>query len=321
MTRPVAHHPQRDAEALAGRPVRVLEPSPPADHDAPYFADDPATTDDPERVVTPTSIGRTTWSDLITGDAAPELVAYARDHWLAGHRPLTGVPDDYRSRRDDLHRLAYSVVAEARRQANTKFGLRYTHRGLGTPFFGDDVQVRLEAGHLVVQERDTARTAPITTLRAAGALAGVAPAAEAAEHDSPPLGDLDAPLRIDEELTDFFGDWFGFAASVLEELRLTPGAVDVSRTQIWPGHLDAAIEMGDADAGRRATYGASPGDADHPEPYLYVGPWGDIDRSLDFWNDRHFPGASLAYAELSSAGDQRTRALRFFGRAHTLLHP
>ncbi|MGI9602080.1 MAG: hypothetical protein ACR2QE_09360, partial [Acidimicrobiales bacterium] len=77
------------------------------------------------------------------------------------------------------------------------------------------------------------------------------------------------------------------------------------------GHLDAAIEMGDTDAGRRATYGASAGDDAHPEPYLYVGPWGEIDADDPAWNDQHFTGASLPYDELCAAPDPRQLALQF----------
>ena len=42
----------------------------------------------------------------------------------------------------------------------------------------------------------------------------------------------------------FLAAWFGFAWVVLEELRLTPDAVDVERTQLWPGHFDPALAMG-----------------------------------------------------------------------------
>ena len=72
------------------------------------------------------------------------------------------------------------------------------------------------------------------------------------------------------------------------------------------------MELGDADAGQRASFGASPGDDTHPEPYLYVGAWGEIDRSQPFWNETAFNGASLGYAELLAVKDQRATALEFF---------
>ncbi|MEA3019477.1 MAG: hypothetical protein QOI47_1001 [Actinomycetota bacterium] len=102
----------------------------------------------------------------------------------------------------------------------------------------------------------------------------------------------------------FLGVWFGFCASALDAARLVWSAFD-TRVQIWPEHFDASIDAGE----RRATYGGSPGDDDHPEPYLYVSPWEGHDDD-PFWNDGHF--ASLPYAVLADAGDQRDAALSFF---------
>ncbi|MGI9602315.1 MAG: hypothetical protein ACR2QE_10550, partial [Acidimicrobiales bacterium] len=245
MFRASVRHPRREAQEIAGGDARVLEPSPPAVSAEPFFADDPTDVADAGGVVAPTSAGVTSWDELVAASDDPALTEFARSRWLGAYAPLAPVPTNFVSRREDVHRLAYSVVAEARRQSNTKFGLRYTLGGVGTPFFGGDAQVRIESGSIVVQEGDQVRSAPITTLLDAGEFVGVTPSTEAAEHDSPPLGDLERPLAIDAEITDFVGDWFGFATSVLEELRLTDGAVDVSRVQVWPGHLDAAIEMGD----------------------------------------------------------------------------
>ena len=41
-----------------------------------------------------------------------------------------------------------------------------------------------------------------------------------------------------------------------------------------PEHFDCAIDMGDAGAGARGTYGGSPGDGHHAEPYVYASPLG-----------------------------------------------
>jgi hypothetical protein len=84
---------------------------------------------------------------------------------------------------------------------------------------------------------------------------------------------------------------------------------------LWPEHFDVAIEVGDEAAGKRASVGASPGDSEHPEPYLYVAPWNR--KRGGIWNDEAFGGASLTLAELVSAGDgpaQRRRALEFLHR-------
>lgn len=291
--------------------VLVLEPSPPADHTEPFFADDPAAIpSDAAATVGPTSAADRTWAQVIV--ERPELSDWAADRWLAAHRPLSPVPDGYREARNAYHRLAYAVIAEARRCSNTKFGLRYTRGGFGTPFFGDDQQVRVQDGLLVVQQGTEVRQSDITSLRAAAQFVGVEPGTTAAEHDSPPLGDLDSNLGATRSTGAFLADWFGFSWAVLEELRVTPGAIDAERTQLWPGHFDPAAAIGDVEAGRRATYGASPGDDAHEEPYLYVGAWGDVDRTDPYWNETAFNGASLGYEALVGTDDAVHTALDFF---------
>ena len=93
--------------------------------------------------------------------------------------------------------------------------------------------------------------------------------------------------------------------------------MDVSRVQLWPEHFDPAMELGSADEGRRASYGASPGDSMVAEPYLYVSAWGEVDRSNPFFDVDGFDGGVLPYSDLVAAHDQRRAALEFFraGRA------
>lgn len=318
-----AHDPAAEAAEILGPEftVRVLEPSRPAVHSEPFFADDPAAVGETGGLVsvTPTSAGDRTWEDVIA--ERPELTEWASERWLAARPPLPLVPDGYPAARNGYHRLAFAVVAEARRLANTKFGLRYTRGGFGTPFFGDDEQVRVEDGILVHQRGDEARSAPITTLQAAADFVGIAAGDAAAEHDSPPLGDLDEDLGATEATGRFLAAWFGFSWAVLEELRLTPGAVDVERPQLWPGHFDPGLAMGDGDTGGRATYGASPGDQGHDEPYLYVGAWGDVDRGDPFWNETSFNGASMTYRRLQESADPVAAAIEFFRDGFARLNP
>ncbi len=306
-----------------GLSTRVLEPSPPAVHSGPWFADDPVAVGNSdqatERVVTPTSAGDLRWADLASADET--VAAFCQPRWLANYRSLLSVPDHYPVRRDDLHRLAYGVVSNARKEANGKFGLRWTMGGFGTPFFGDDTQVRVEGRLLVIQQGSRVDSRPITTLRDAAEFLGVEATSDQAEHDTVALGDLDRPLTVDEELVAFIGDWFGMATAALEELRCTPGAPDPSRVQLWPGHFDIAVEIGDAQSERitRATYGASTGDAAHPEPYLYVGPWGPVDPGDPFWNDTAFTGASLPFAALAGDPHPCGVALGFYRQAFSRL--
>jgi hypothetical protein len=71
-------------------------------------------------------------------------------------------------------------------------------------------------------------------------------------------------LDIDPAAAAFLGDWYGFAAAALEELRASAGDdVDPSRVQLWPEHFDLAVELGSEAAHARAAYGLSPGD-DNP---------------------------------------------------------
>ncbi len=317
---------QQEAQELLadGYVARVLEPSPPAIDDGDWFADDAVSLSDADpdaTAVMPTTAGEILWDELAADD--PDVAAFAAERWLGAYKELGAIPQRFARRRTDFHRLAYSVVAEARRLANSKFGLRYTKDGFGTPFFTDesgaDVQVRVEGIQLVVQRGDEVDSQKISTLEAAGRLVGVDPSTEAAEDDSPELGELDDPLIVDEASAEFIADWFGFATSVLEEFRLTPGAKDPSRVQLWPGHFDVALEVGSAEREQRATYGASLGDDAHDEPYLYVGAWGEVDRSNSFWNDETFSGATVSYTDLLEEPDPREAALVFFQTGYQLI--
>ena len=75
------------------------------------------------------------------------------------------------------------------------------------------------------------------------------------------------------------------------------------RRSLWPEHFDIAIESGPEALGRRANYGASPGDEQHPEPYLYVGPWQDQGGG-ELWNATAFAAPS----SLRGAGGRRRPA-------------
>ena len=90
---------------------------------------------------------------------------------------------------------------------------------------------------------------------------------------------------------------------MLEEVRADPASAPTGRVQLWPEHFDAAFDGLPEDS--RATFGASPGDAGVPEPYLYV-----------------LAGGELSVARLSDlvdADDQRGVALAFYrGRREQL---
>ncbi|MEX2279201.1 MAG: hypothetical protein WEA76_03835 [Acidimicrobiia bacterium] len=312
-----ARHPRREAGSLLapGHEARVLEPSPPANEDPAWFADDPTDPSDAAVAVTPIPGEGATWAQLAQADDA--VAAYAHDHWLDGVRPLVAFAAGFQATRDSLHQVAFFVLAPARYTATGKLGLRYTHRGFGTPFSrkepGQDEQVRVEGGLLVHQVGETARVTNLTTLAAAASFLDLEYEEEWFDSFHDPLDPIGptAPLEVDPAAADVLGGWFGFATHVLERLRRAE-AEDISRVQLWPEHFDAAIEAGSSQAGQRASYGASPGDASHPEPYLFVTPWDTVDESDPYWNAPGFVGAILGHAELVEADDPYSTAIDFY---------
>jgi len=299
---------------LGGARVRVLEPSPPAIVDE-FFADDPVNTEPggSGAIVSPVSNADARWVDHATADDAAD---FARENWLGPYKRLPSPPAALAATRLALHRVGAYVMSPARRRTNDKIALRYTRGGFGTPFYGEDEQIRTENGLLIHQVGDDVRSVPISSLNAVGDFIGAPPdVAWASQFDIPEPGGLDEVLSVDLEAAAFLGDWFGFAYSVLEELRADSASVEASRVQLWPEHFDPAFEML-ADP-RRASYGASPGDGAIDEPYLYVGPWSPADvPENEFWNTGF---ASIPLSEFVDAPDQRQVALDFYRHGRALL--
>jgi hypothetical protein len=302
--------------------ARVLEPSPPAVVDGEWFADDPVAVEDAayrsRPVVSPVPNGDLTWDEWLR--TRPEHAAWAAARWLGAYRRLAPPPPTFGETRLALHRLAVYVVSPARRRANGKLGLRWTLDGFGTPFFGSDEQVRVTSTQLVRQVGHAVQAEPIVDLGGAARLAldGPPDVEWADGFDVPAPGDPSEQLAVDPESAAALGDWFGFAASVLEELRADRESLDASRVQLWPEHFDVAFDCLPADA--RATFGASPGDGAVDEPYLYVLPLQrEVERPSTLWNAESFRGAILRLRELLEARDQRGVALAFLRARHIAL--
>jgi hypothetical protein len=213
---------------------------------------------------------------------------WCAERWLGAWKRLEPLPPRFAETRIALHKIAEAVVSPARKPDN-EIALRYTRGGFGTPFFsqgGVDCQVRVERGELVRQRRneETREPLPDVDLAAAGTL----------------------------------GEFYGFGCSVLEQLRADEPDGEPSLVQLWPEHFDIAVELGSEAGGQRATYGASPGDDDHDEPYLYVSVW-TADVSGELWNAVGFKGAELRYSELLEAEDQRRAALHFMRKRYRAL--
>ena len=327
-TTSTARNARAEAQALVGdRYVAlVLEPSGPAVTEAPFFADDPVATGDGAGQIDPSipvlvpagMAGETDWNTWL--EDHPANAEWVATRWLGGPRRLSSPPPTLGATRVDLHRLAAYVIAPVRHRANGKFGLRWTLGGFGTPFFRSadaivDRQIRVEGTNLVDQQGGQVSAAPITSLRAAADFFGSSISADAgAEDDSPPVGDVDAQLAIEGAAADFLGQWFAMAFAALEALRSDPASVDPSRPQLWPGHFDPAIELGDED--HRASYGASPGDQGIDEPYLYVSIWWPdrigVEVEDPVWNAPSFTGAVLRLSDFPTDTDPVTVAAEFW---------
>jgi hypothetical protein len=232
---------------------------------------------------------------------------------------LPPVPDGFRRSRDGLHVLAFYVVSAARRARTGRLGLRWTPGGFGTPPF-DGTQIRVEGLELVVDDLRGRRRAPITTLADAGLLIGIDPdPADKAAFDVPDMPPPDAPLAISEAAVAFLDAWLGLGTRVLERLGSAEADREPNPPTLWPEHFDLAIELGDESRAERATFGVSPGDRDHDQPYAYVSAWRAVDHRDAYWNDRSFSGASVPYADIAAADDPEQRLLDFFGRGRAAL--
>ena len=219
------------------------------------------------------------------------------------------LPQQFAQTRESLHAVAEHVLAAARYQAIGRIGLQVVHGGFATPPFGDDQRtIGVQGTELVVRAGGRERRAPITTLRAAGELAGVEPGAPSDVYKPATPCDLDAPLLVDADAARRLADWYALGDAALRRLRSQIAEDQPSDLTLWPEHFDAAIRAGEVN------YGASPGDARVPEPYLYVGPTGlDLAATGDrFWNQPF--GATVTWEDVGSVGD----AVEFFrqGRRH-----
>lgn len=195
--------------------------------------------------------------------------------------------------RSELHRIAVHVVARARIEATGRFSLRVTPGGFGTPELGSDGRrVRVSGTHLFVESdaegAASARNIAIdgSSLAQLAAFAGV-DLDETIDvgHDTPSVGDVNAPIALDADAASDVLGWFAHTATVLDRTLASLSTFSSpALPRLWPEHFDVAIEA-QVTAERRVNLGGSPGDGPDDEPYLYVGPWTD-DRpgKPEFWN-------------------------------------
>lgn len=234
---------------------------------------------------------------------------------------LPELPETFQDTRDHLHQIAFYALGPTRHKSEGRMGLMHHEGGFGTPEFDGKV-LRVEGDRLIISEEGGDRAHTFSTVREAVEFLGHEYEEEWYTDFHDPLDPVhpDESLEVDPEATQALGQWFAYAWVLLNELRThASDEDDVTEVQLWPEHFDAAIEMGLEDAGARASYGASPGDEDHDEPYLYVSAWGEIDRSNPYWNDASFNGANLPYVELRASTDPVAAGLDFLLEGYRIL--
>jgi hypothetical protein len=223
--------------------------------------------------------------------------------------PPIGDPAALHRTRESWHAVAEHVLAAARYAAEGRIGLVATPGGFGMPPGTAPRTARVAGRELVVHAGATEHAETLTTLGAAAGALGVEPGAPPVYTPSTAL-EPEAPLVVDGEAAHVLAAWFDLGWSVVGELG--------APVTLWPEHFDVACEQGDETAGRGGTFGASPGDAEHPEPYLYVTHWTDVPDD-PYWNDDAFAGASLGYREVAAAPDPFAVATAFFEAGRRLL--
>jgi hypothetical protein len=206
---------------------------------------------------------------------------------------------------ESLHALAEHVVAAALYAETRRIGLRVAPGGFSTPPFADDRRtVGIDHVDLVVASAEGTRRAHLSTLGAAAQLAGVAPGAPASVYTPATDCDPDAPLDIDPVSADAVAQWHALGDDALRRWAAVLDPAAPAPATLWPEHFDVAIEVDGV------TYGASPGDHDIGDPYLYVGTPPDRRSSDRFWNAPF--GAACSWEAISDAPD----GVRFFQSGH-----
>ena len=97
---------------------------------------------------------------------------------------------------------------------------------------------------------------------------------------------VDDPLDVDSDAATELAEWLEQGDTALRSFA--PGQLPI----LWPEHFDLAVSVDEIN------YGISLGDAGHPDPYAYVGPW--TPRHGDFWNASF--GAVRSADDLGDAG-------------------
>lgn len=172
-------------------------------------------------------------------------------------------PQELVATRESLRGVAELLIAGPQYRAQGTIRLRVTEGGYG----GVLLPVRVAGAELV---SDAGRAPLVGTCRELAGAAGLDVGAPQGVYTDTSTIDPDTPLAVDPAAAAVICDWFGLGDAGLREFA--PDAEPV----LWPEHFDLAVSLDEVN------YGISPGDAGHPGPYAYVGPWGP--REGEFWN-------------------------------------
>ena len=231
------------------------------------------------------------------------------------------IPDlvTFVSTRNALHRVAEHVLAKVRYLDDGEIRLTAFPGGFSTPLLTGRRRVRVDGVDLVVDTDERSASIGLTTIGEASAFLDIEPGFPSELYS--PATDLraDEPLSPDRDAAEVLAAWYSFTAGVLELFSREIADSNPSPLILWPEHFDQAFYTEDANERRRANYGASPGDSGHPEPYLYVGPWG-TPAADPFWNAATFNGAVLPLAQVLDERDPTEVGLRFLRRGNVVLN-
>jgi len=191
--------------------------------------------------------------------------------------------------RQAFHRLAVLVISPVQERATTgRIALESRPGGFGTHDLPGGGWAGVSGVEIVVVAPDgSERRASITSLRAAAEFVD--------DDDARALPD--GLLNVDVQSAGRLARVFSEGTDALVALRDTATPTDApSGIDLWPEHFDVAITLGDEASGKRATYGVSPGDDAHSEPYAYVGPW-VVPHGQSGWDAVGFDGATHRFVD------------------------
>ncbi|HEY6532768.1 MAG TPA: hypothetical protein VIY72_10705 [Acidimicrobiales bacterium] len=185
--------------------------------------------------------------------------------------------------RRSLHAVAEQVLATALYRRTGRIGLRVAPGGFATPVLdgGDSwTQLEVDGVEIVVRSRDGEHRTRITTVAGAARAVGLDEPGMPADVYAPATSVRAAePLTLHPAAAAELATALAVGDAALERLRAELVDDDPPIVQLWPEHLDAATTIS------QVNYGVSPGDDEHPLPYLYVGPWSPPATDGAFWNE------------------------------------